>query len=133
DENIHEIKSSLTSDISLLGKLYRAKKSSFQQRSIDHSMLDDFLAEGWEEDPSSNLKTKVKIRREKPHNVKFEHDIWCQLYELGYRTLNIDENFRLPFSTNAQDKKQIDVIAINDESILLVECKSSEERKNAPS
>jgi DNA sulfur modification protein DndB len=133
EQDIHELKSSMTSDISLLGKLFRAKDNTYQQRTIDHSMVDDFISEGWEEDANSRLKTKTKIRREKPHNVKFEDDIWCQLYKLGYRNLNIDENFRLPFSPNSQDKKQIDVIAVNDESILVVECKSSEERKSAPS
>lgn len=134
DAKVHDIESKLTSDLSLLGKLYRAKKNMYQKRTVDHSLVDEFVANGWEEETSGLInKTKSKIRREKPHNIRFEDDIWCQLYELGYRTLNIDENFYLPFSTSEQDKKQIDVIAINEDSILVIECKSAEDRKVAPS
>lgn len=133
DEQIYTLKSSLSSDASLLGKIYKARKGSYQRRSIDHSLLEGFIKDGWEEDDKSTLKTKTKIRREKSHSTQFEDDIWCQLYELGYRTLNIDENFLLPFSPLEHDKKQIDVIAVNDDSILVVECKSAASRKGAPS
>lgn len=133
DQQIYELKASITSDISLLGKLYRAKKGTYQKKTVDHSLVEDYLKDGWEEDGSSVLKTKTKIRREKPHFIQFEDDIWCQLYELGYRTLNVDENFFLPFSSEKQDKKQIDVIAVNEDSILIVECKSASTRKSAPS
>jgi len=129
---IEEIKGKLVSDPSRLGKLYKAKKSKYQHLNVDHSLVDGFIKQGWEVD-GKPLKTKTKIRIPKKHSKKFEDDIWCQLYNLGYRTLNFDENFVLPFSKNEEDKKQIDIIAINDETILLVECKSSEKLKKAPS
>ena len=131
ENQLHDLQASLTSDPSLLGKIYRAKKDKYQRRSVDHSLVDSFISDGWEEEYS--LKTKAKVRKLKPHSRRLEDDVWCQLYELGFRTLNFDEKFFLPFSKNYEDKKQIDVIAVNQDSILLVECKSSEERKNAPS
>ena len=129
---VKEIKEKLISDPSRLGKLYKIKKSEFQHLSVDHSLVDGYIKEGWEIDGKA-LKTKTKIRIPKKHSKKFEDDIWCQFYNLGYRTLNFDENFVLPFSKNEEDKKQIDIIAVNDETILLVECKSSEKLKKAPS
>lgn len=132
-DQVYELNNLLSSDLSLLGKIYRARKNTYQKRTIDHSLLDDFLKDGWEEVPGSAMKTKTKIQRAKSHSVQFEDDIWCQLYELGYRTLNINENFQLPFSQEKQDKKQIDIIAVNNESILVIECKSSATRKSAPS
>jgi len=48
---------------------------------------------------------------------------------LGYRTLNFDENFYLPFGKEKSERKQIDVIAIDDESVIIIECKSSEKAK----
>src|SRR5690554_5555657 len=121
---VEEIKEKLVSDPSRLGKLHKAKKSEFQHLSVDHSLLDGYLEEGWEIE-GKPLKTKTKIRKPKIHSKQFEDDIWCQFYNLGYRTMNYDENFILPFSKNEGDKKQIDIIAVNDETILLVECKSS--------
>jgi len=50
--------------------------------------------------------------------------MWCQLYKLGYRQLNFNRNFVLPYGKGDGENKQIDVIAVNDDSILIVECKS---------
>ncbi len=129
---VKEIKDQLVSDLSMLGKLHKAKKSEYQHLSVEHSLVDDYLKEGWETE-GKTLKTKTKIKKPKIHSKKFEDDIWCQFYNLGYRTLNNDENFVLPFSKSEGDKKQVDIIAINDETILLVECKSSDKLKKAPS
>ncbi|KAF5036374.1 DNA-sulfur modification-associated [anaerobic digester metagenome] len=131
-EQVNDLKNKISSDASYLGKLYKAKKNQYQTISVDHSLVDGYLKQGWEE-YTKPLKTKTLLRKEKKHSKKFEDDIWCQFYELGYRKLNFDENFILPFSNDPKNKKQIDIIAINDETVLLVECKSSEKLKKAPS
>lgn len=128
---IDELKGKLTSDLSTLGKIYKAKKDELIFKSVDHSLVDDYLKDGWIE--FKELKTKTIISKPKPHHKLFEDEVWCQLYELGYRTLNYDENFRLPFGKNPEEKKQIDVIAIDNETAIIVECKSSEKSKRAPS
>lgn len=122
--DVDQVKSKIVTDPSKLGKLYKAKKSKFISKSVDHSLVDDMLKEGWEE-YGRPLKTKTKLRKSKSHDKQFEDDIWCQFYLLGYRMLNYDNNFKLPYGKNEEDKKQIDVIAIDDETIFLVECKSS--------
>ena len=124
---VHELKKKLVSDADELRREYKIKKSPYIHDKCNHSEVEHFLAKGWELD-GNPLKSKTKIRKAKEHHHKFEDDIWCQLYELGYSTLNYDNDFHLPFSSNAEDKKQIDVIAVNDESILVVECKSSEKQ-----
>lgn len=129
DFQVQEIKGKLISDLSLLGKLYKAKNSQYQTLSVDHSLVDDYLKQGWEV-LGNQLKTKTILRKRKNHSTQLEDDIWCQFYNLGYRNLNFDNNFILPFSKNPEDTKQIDVVAINDDTILLVECKSSE--KSSP-
>ena len=125
DYQVQEIKGKLVDDKSILGKLYKAKKNEYQIISIDHSLVEDYKKKGWETF-GKPLKTKTKLRKRKKHSKQFEDDLWCQFYNLGYRYLNFDENFILPFSKNPEDTKQIDVIAINDETIFLIECKSSE-------
>jgi DNA sulfur modification protein DndB len=69
----------------------------------------------------------------KSTSKQFEDDVWCQFYELGFRYLNYDDNFKLPYGKDPEDKKQIDVIAINEETVILIECKSSEKWKTASS
>lgn len=91
--------------------------------------MKSYVKDSWEV-YGKPLKTKTRLRKKKTHSKKFEDDIWCQMYELGYRTLNIDENLHLYFNNN--EKKQIDVLAINDETAIIIECKSSEKLKKAP-
>jgi DNA sulfur modification protein DndB len=81
-----ELKGKLTDNASQLGKIYKSKKSDFHVRSVDHNLVEDLLKEGWEEF-GKPLKTKTKLRKPKSHNDKFEDDVWCQLYELGFRCL----------------------------------------------
>jgi DNA sulfur modification protein DndB len=120
-----EIKKKLIEDKSILGKLFKAKKNSFQTISVDHSLVDDYLKRGWEVH-GKPLKTKTKLKIAKDHSKQFEDDLWCQFYNLGFRHLNFDENLILPFSKDPKDTKQIDVVAIKEDTIFLIECKSSE-------
>ncbi|WP_261511622.1 DGQHR domain-containing protein [Chryseobacterium paludis] len=125
-----EIEKKITNDTSFLGKLYKAKKNDYQIVSVDHNLVDAYIKERWEIF-GKPLKTKTRLRKAKSHSKKFEDDVWCQIYDLGYRTLNIDENLHLNFNNN--DKKQIDVLAINDDTAIIIECKSSDTLKKAPS
>jgi len=126
------LRNKTSSDKSQLGKIYVAKSSRFHTRNVDHSLVEGLLDEGWEE-YGTPLKTKTRLRQPKSHDVQFEDDLWCQLYRLGYRTLNFDKNFCLPFGQGPTDKKQIDVVAIDDDTVLLIECKSSEVAAKPPS
>lgn len=129
---VDKTKGKIIDDLSLLGKVYRAKKSNYQEISVDHSLVEGYLKKGWEE-YTKPLKTKTLLRKTKKFSKKFEDEVWCQFYELGFRKMNYDENLILPFSKNPEDTKQIDIIAINEESIFIIECKSSENLKKAPS
>ena len=126
------LRDSLCDDPSYLGKLYVAKSSPYLMRNVDHSLVEDLLKDGWEE-YGKPLKTKTRLRKAKAHDVKFEDDIWCQLYRLGYRHLNIDRNLCIPFGPDPKQRKQVDVLAVNNDSVLVVECKSSEKPAKAPS
>ena len=127
-----ELRRKLTDDASQLGKLYISKKSSDYVKSVDHNLVESLLNEGWEEF-GKPLITKTRLRKAKSHNDKFEDDVWCQFYELGFRHLNFTNDFKLPFGKDHLEKKQIDVIAVNEDCVLLVECKSSQKHAKAPS
>lgn len=130
--DIQTLNHAMSDDLSYLGKLFAAKSSRYLERNVDHSMVEGLLADGWEE-YGKPLKTKTKLRKLKTHDVQFEDDVWCQLYSLGYRHLNISRNLCLPFGADSKQRKQIDVIAVNADTILVVECKSSEKPSKPPS
>ncbi len=131
DKKLHELKGKLATDEAELKSLYRSKKSEYLELSITHNQREEYEKKGWE--VFKELKTKTKIRKEKVHSQKFEDDIWCQFYELGFRIFNRDETFSLSFGKDAEDTKQIDVIAADEETVFIIECKSSNKSKKAPS
>lgn len=63
--------------------------------------------------------------------MRFEDDIWCMFYNLGFRTLNYDENLTIQWGNNPEDKHQLDVVAVGDEAIFVVECKATENIRQA--
>ncbi|MCY4298849.1 MAG: DGQHR domain-containing protein [Flavobacteriaceae bacterium] len=124
-----ECKEKLITDLSVLGKLYKAKKSDYDTISIRPNQLEDYEKYGYT--ITKELKTKIRVQRKKEHFVLFEDHIWCLMYELGFRMLNLDERFQLKYGSNSNDLQQIDVVAINDDVAILIECKSSEKPKRA--
>ena len=83
---VKEIKDKLVTDKSVLGKLFKSKKSEYEFISVNHSLVDDYIKQGWETFGKA-LKTKTKLRKKKNHSRQFEDDIWCQFYNLGYSCL----------------------------------------------
>ena len=80
---IQAIKEHMTEDESVLSKKYKAKKTPYFTRSISLNELEDYINDGWEE--VSTSKYKAKIQKLKPAGVRFEDDIWCMFYNLGFR------------------------------------------------
>ena len=126
---IQSIKEHMTEDLSVLTKKFKAKKTPYETRSISLNELDDYLHEGWEE--VSTSKHKAKIQKLKPTGMRFEDDIWCMFYNLGFRILNYDENLSIQWNNNSEDKHQLDVVAVGEEAIFVVECKATENIRQA--
>jgi DNA sulfur modification protein DndB len=83
--------------------------------------------EGWEIIPSK-LKKSVKLRMPKPFDIKLEDEVWSMLVKMGFDEFSKDRNFRI-FVDEKTPPRQIDVFAKDSETVLLIECTSSEERK----
>lgn len=126
---IQSIKEHMTDDPSVLTKKFKAKKTPYETRSISLNELDDYISEGWDE--VSTSKHKAKIQKLKPIGMRFEDDIWCMFYNLGFRTLNYDEKLVIQWGSNPEDKHQLDVVAVCEEAIFVVECKATENIKQA--
>ena len=125
DEKIYELKKILEKNPIILGKIYRARKLDSIYETINKNLVDEKVKEGYQIDESYKSVTKAKVFMPKSDGSYFEDRIWALLYEFGFRQLNKDETFRLQFGQSKLEEQQIDVVAINDEVALLVECKSS--------
>ena len=126
---IQSIKEHMTDDPSVLIKKFKAKKTPYETRSIFLNELDYYINEGWEE--VSTSKHKAKIQKLKPTGMCFEDEMWCMFYNLGFRTLNYDDELVIQWGNNPEDKHQIDIVAVGEEAIFVVECKATENYKPA--
>ena len=99
NEEINEIKSKISNNISTLGKKYKVKKSDNLLRSVSYTESIALEKDGWEK-TSKQYATKVVMSKEKVHNKKFEDKLWCMMYDLGFRTLNAEDNLKLKYGPN---------------------------------
>jgi len=72
----------------------------------------------------------LRYQKLKLHDVQLENEFWCLLYSFGYPNLNIGRNFQIEITTSGRTTvtKQIDVFAYDDETVVVSECKSCEQR-----
>ena len=130
--------------IEILGKLISEKHipTELKARRQDYfyetiSIKDDlerkeikeaYEKKGWEFE--KDFKKSIKMRILKTHDIEFEDRVWSLFALMGYKFLNRDRKFDLPYDKNNENlTKQIDVFAKDDETILLIECKSAATNK----
>jgi DNA sulfur modification protein DndB len=97
--------------------------SPYVTATINPLLREEYETEGWVVD--KKLKKSIRMRRLKSHDVAFEDRVWAMFSRLGFTKLNRGRDFMLSYGENANETKQIDVIAWDDDVIVVVECKSS--------
>ena len=107
-----------------LSSQVKTRKDRYVHESINKLLTEQYLQDGWELE--RELKNKNKVKRLKPSDEQFEDEVWALLASLGFKLMNGDRQLRIPYDNNKRITKQIDVFAADDETILLVECKSAE-------
>ena len=105
----------------------RQRRDPYEYVSIHPSREDEFVGLGWQLKRAG--KTRLRLQREKPHQVFLEDRLWVLLHRLGYPELG-GPNFRITSASGqgSTDSKQIDAFAKDDETVIIVECKSRENR-----
>lgn len=115
-----------------LAGLARRRFKKYITKAIHKADLDTYISEGWEY--VKNLKTSVQVRKEKSHGILLEDRVWSLFYKMKFPYLSTDNGSKLilnPKDSNSI-KSQIDILAIDKEIVLAVECKSSAEYKKRP-
>lgn len=102
----------------------RKRKSEYFETSVKHALAEEHLDEGWE--VAKKLKHKTRLRKKKSIDVFFEDQVWKLFADFGFTKLNKDRRFNLPYSKDESLTQQIDVFATDDDTIVIVECKATE-------
>ncbi len=92
--------------------------------TVAKSKLNEYEQSGWVVD--KELKTRTRMRKEKPHDMAFEGRVWAAFARLQFTHLNRDRAFKLQYGTATNQTQQVDVFAADDEVVLVIECKSTE-------
>ena len=103
---------------------YLDRSKRYDHRSVPPEEAAVILTQGWTE--HRRFKTRVHVRRDRSHDQILENRAWCLLYILGYSEISRGRNFQVLIRRRGADDlyKQIDVLARDEETVLVLECKS---------
>ena len=121
---VEKIKSHMLHEEDALKIKFNAKKMEFDSISIPHNEVEAYEKMGFSVMRQTSRKTTMT--RKKSHDVQFEDDVWCMFYRLGFRILNRDEKLIIQWGPNKEDTQQLDVVAVGDDAIFVVECKAAQ-------
>lgn len=102
----------------------RRRLVDYDEIGIPKTQREQYEADGWLFE--SELKTKLKMRKLKAHDLAFEDKVWAALARLQFTHLNAGRTFTLRYGDAAKETQQIDVFAADEEVVLVVECKSTQ-------
>lgn len=115
----------LVSDVDL-AKVAVERKRSFEKKKVKKKEVQEYLDNGWEI-IKTNKNGSASMKKPKKIGDSFEDEVWCVFYEMGFKTMNKSRDFQVSYSkNNPKLTKQIDVLAIDDEVVLMIECKETE-------
>lgn len=89
--------------------------------------LPELEKEGWISYKTYADPRYIGVRKEKTFDEQFEDKVWLLFAKMGFTDMNSDRNFQMSYDyQNPNFTQQVDVFAADEESIIIVECKSSE-------
>ncbi|MDH4214797.1 MAG: DGQHR domain-containing protein [Candidatus Thorarchaeota archaeon] len=112
--------------------LARAKNRIYTTKTIKNALAEEELSQGWIVDKHYQRTTRIK--KGKPHYTRLEDRVWLLLYRMGFTHLSSAAGAVLVLDPQANDspKTKIDVVGLDDEIALAIECKSSERLGRRP-
>ncbi len=107
-------------------KAYTIRLKDHFEKKVLNTEVDSYTADGWTV-KSSNNRSSV-MTKAKPIGDSFEDEVWTVFYKMGFEVMNRDNTFSVVYSEGnggSPLSRQIDVVAIDEEVILLIECKAA--------
>lgn len=104
--------------------LFRSRSRPFERARIKLSEQDEYEAAGWH--ILSVRKRSATAERAKGHAQMLEDRVWTLLHRMGFALLSGDRGAVLTINADSSRRvtSQIDVVAVDDEVCIAIECKS---------
>jgi DGQHR domain-containing protein len=101
------------------------RRKQFDERSIVAEEIPTYEADGWQVD--RRLKRSIRVKRPKAIDERLENRFWMLLARLGYPEINSGRKFTILIDRKGAEplRKQVDVFAKDDETVIVAECKAS--------
>lgn len=116
-----------------LAKAKARKSKPFILSKERRGALEDLEKEGWTFVKNYADERFISVKKDKPFYERFEDKVWMLFANMGFTDMNEDSNFRMSYdSHNPNHTRQIDVFAADEETVVIVECKSSEKPTETP-
>lgn len=108
-----------------LRSLSRRKSRDREFRTVRNNDVPDHAAQGWEIQRKN--KTGTRLSRPKRREILLEDRVWSLLYAMGFTHLSGEGGALLHLDPKRDDgpKNQIDVVGLDPEIAIAVECKSA--------
>lgn len=124
-------RSKTTWDKVVSGKELAAAKSlrskTYVTRKERMLALPDLEEEGWVKYREYKNSKFIGVKRDKPTDELFEDKVWMLLANMGFSGMNSDRHFTMSYDHQNPDfTQQIDVFAVDENTIIFVECKAAE-------
>lgn len=111
----------LVSGESLVKASKERKSNTIKINKVKPSDVNLYKNQGFEI-VNVDSRGKATMTKNKDFSEIFENEVWLNFYRMGFKYMNDDNNFVLDLDGNS---KQLDVVAVDDETIVVVECKAS--------
>lgn len=102
------------------------RRKPFEELTLKEEQLPEYEAAGWQRD--RKLRRKTRVRKQKNFDERLENRFWMLMYKMGYPELNQGRKFRILVQRKGAEplRKQIDVFAKDEETVVVAECKASD-------
>jgi DNA sulfur modification protein DndB len=103
----------------------RATAKPYAQKSVHPKLVEEETKKGWLIVKEGKVSTRLK--RDKPHGNALEDRVWTLLYRMGFDLMSGQggAKLRLVHQDSSSPSNQLDVVAVDSDVILAIECKSS--------
>lgn len=114
------------SPVEELRALARRRGQSQEFKSVTPAQVTEYEADGWT--VAKKGKKTVRLARAKRRSEFFEDRVWHLLYRMGFSHLSAGGGAHIEAKENGSKvvKRQIDVVALDPEVAVAIECKSSD-------
>ena len=110
-----------------LNEVVKVRKPTAIQEKVMEGNISFKEADGWTV-VKNYANRSALMEKPKPIGDAFEDEVWMIFQRMGFKIMNSDRKFKLEYSSGLT--KQIDVVAIDDEVCLLIECKATSQEGN---